>query len=153
MTHMKTSSLLFLFSVFASYTAWTDQLAYLQKDEALNAERLLRERELLITFCSECEESEVTLWHINHAEARYTGHETYYEIYISGWPLVQSVRPITGDELPSQVSGAYVNPETTLPRSFPIDLAYAYIWDETQWKCLGKLQGLPCEVRVEAFRL
>jgi len=130
-----------------------DQLAYLEKEIAISAETLLRQREMIVTFCSECGEDCVTLWHIDHAEARFTGHDTWYQVYVTAWPLIRSVRPVAGDELPSQIAYEYVTPKTLVPETFPIDLAYVYIWEETRWACLGKSLNLSCEIRVEAFRL
>lgn len=150
---MKTLSSLLLLIPLLSFTANADQLAYLLKSDAMEVEQLLRQRELLVTFCSECNEDCVTVWHINHVEARYNGYETYYQIYVSAWPLVKSIRPVANDELPGQVAMASVTPESLTPETFPIDLAYAYIWHETHWKCIGKLQEMPCDVRVQAFRL
>ncbi len=142
-----------LFGFIAINCCRADQLAYLDKGDAIRVAENLRSREILVTYCSQCENDMLAVWLISHAEAHYTGHGSHYEVLITVRPLMESI-----DELePSQVAnGAHLisyGPGERKLQTIPIDLAYTYIWVDDEWVCAGIHFGLPCEVSLERFSL
>ncbi|OPZ69338.1 MAG: hypothetical protein BWY82_02332 [Verrucomicrobia bacterium ADurb.Bin474] len=135
------------------HSCLADQLAYLDKADAIRVAADLRDRELVVTFCSECEQDKLELWLISHAEAHYTGHGSYFEILLTVRPLMESISEIDASQLLSQTPLVWSGHDHRKLRSIPIDLAYTYVLVEDEWVCAGIHFGLPCEVSLERFQL
>jgi hypothetical protein len=140
-------------SVFLTALVSADQLAYLSKGDAVKVAEALRARELVVTYCSECSESPIIFWLVAHAEARYTGHEDFYEVYLTGWPLLQSRRDAKNYEHPSQLDYTWPGPSSRTLKTTALDLAYTYVLSDEWWVCAGHFFGLECQVRIPKFRL
>lgn len=128
-----------------------DQLAYLEKADAIRAAEDLRNREIAITYCSECDDDKMELWLISHVEAHYTGHESHYEVLLTARPMMESIETLEPAQVASGAPLIWSRPVDQKLRSIPIDLAYTYVWANEEWVCAGLHLGLPCEVSLEHF--
>jgi len=142
-----------LFGLIAIHCCNADQLAYLDKEDAIRVAENLRSREIVVTYCSECENDKLALWLISHAEAHYTGHGSYYEVVITVLPLMESVDAIEPSQVGNGAQMIWSGPGHRKLRSIPIDLAYTYVWVDDEWVCAGLHFGLDCEVSLERFSL
>lgn len=130
-----------------------DQLAYLSQADAKRAAKELASREMIVTFCSECDEDDFVIWQVKRVEARDTGYAGYYQVHLTGRPLVRSSRKVRGHEAPSMVPKQFVAGDEAEEDTIGLDLAYTYVLKDGWWVCAGKHFKLECEVRIERFKL
>jgi len=139
--------------ISAIHICHSDQLAYLDKPEAIRVAEDLKKREIMITYCSECESDTLELWLVSHAEAHYTGHGSFFEVLLTARPLLRSHEALSATRVGNGADLTYAGSTDRKLRSIPLDLAYTYVLVDAEWVCAGKYFGLPCEVSLERFQL
>lgn len=142
-----------ILGICALQICYGDQLAYLDKPEAIRVAEDLKKREIIITYCSECESDTLELWLVCHAEAHYTGHGSFFEVLLTARPLLRSTEALNATRMKNGADLKYVGSADRKLRSVPLDLAYTYLLVDDEWVCAGKYFGLPCEVSLERFQL
>lgn len=142
-----------ILGIFALHICHGDQLAYLDKPEAIRVAEDLRKREIIITYCSECDSDTLELWLVSHAEAHYTGHGSFFEVLLTARPLLRSTEALNATRMKNGADLKYAGSADRKLRSIPLDLAYTYLLVDDEWVCAGLHFGMPCEVSLERFQL
>lgn len=127
---MKKIILLLLFTSLSRPT-FSDQLAYISKEQAENTVAFLNDEQIstVILWCACCDNDSKVKVKIDKVYYKYTGYENYYQVYING-------RTLDGRNIDEGV-----------------DLAYVHIKKGKKWYCLGKELGFKCDPCTKPFKI
>ena len=122
-----------------------DQLAWITRAQAEAAVAKLPGGSIVVAYCSMCDERP-EVWSVDRASVVPTSDGEHYQVRIEGRLLARSRGVVK--------KGAYSEPvdyESLPPRRVrkDVDLAYLYAHQSgDQYRVLGEVLGLPCEVQV-----
>tara|TARA_R110002096_G_scaffold206192_9_gene392379 strand:- start:834 stop:1289 length:456 start_codon:yes stop_codon:yes gene_type:complete len=148
-----TLALCVVLGLLSTISTYADQLAYISKADAERAAEHIQDQQLIITYCSLCDNEPVELWHVQETKVAHTGYENYFEVIVKARRILTSARVFNSGEYTEPVELDYVgHPESAL-EELKLDLAYVYTASDGAWLCVGKLLEMDCEILVEKIRL
>lgn len=117
--------------VLAAGTTFSDQLAWITKDQAKQTVAYFTENEIdrVVLWCACCDNDTKMIVEVEHIRYKKAEDPNYYQIYIEG----------------VSTKGKNVN--------YAVDLAYVHIKRDGLWRCLGTELGFECDPCTKAFRL
>ena len=120
-----------LFLIFISTLTFADQLAYITKEQAKQTIAYFTDKNIkeVVLWCACCDNDPKTLLTVNRIYYKFTGYQSFYQIYIEG-----------------------TTPEGQLIDE-GVDLAYVHIKKNKKWRCLGKVLGFECDPCTKSFKL
>ena len=142
-------------AMIGSSICLADQLQWNASAICEEAARAIGRQSLLISYCSQAGADPVELWFVRAARVVQTPTEGLFEVLVLGRRLYTSQRALSSGEFPLSNSPWSFN-EVQSPSWFVqgVDLAYSYIpTGDGVFRCLGKVLGLECLVRVETITL
>lgn len=119
-------AVLFLMIIITG-VAYSDQLAYISKDQAERGAKFLKNEKVVLLFCGCCENDPKIYLRVKEISVKFTGYQNYYEIIITG--------TTAGGEL----------------KSVEADLAYVHVNREGKAVTVGKILGLECDPCASEF--
>ncbi|MCI0449103.1 MAG: hypothetical protein L0Y79_04855 [Chlorobi bacterium] len=123
--------LLMAFLVFAINTSYSDQLAWITKEQAEKTVSYFEDEDIsrVVIWCACCDNDPKIKVNVERISYKKADDPSYYEIYITG---------TTSD-------GRTI--------SQPVDLAYVHVKRSGKWRCLGKELKFDCDPCTKAFKL
>ena len=121
---------LILFLFVSVKFVYSDQLAWVTKEQAEKTVRYVKDNEIkqVILWCACCEGDFKVLLNLTNIYYKPASDPQYYEVYIAGTKY-------TGGEVEDAV-----------------DLAYVHIQKGKKWKSLGTLLGFECDPCTKPFK-
>jgi len=106
-----------IFFAFVANFSFADQLAYISKEEAMLAAEIIQDARVVYNYCGCCDGSKPVKLKVDKIVVRYTGYESFYEVII-----------------------------ISKGKEYALDLAYAWIKKEKEYKTVGEVAGFPHDV-------
>ena len=110
--------ILLCLTFFCFVLAKADQLAYISKEQAMQAAEIIKKAKVVYSYCGCCEEAKPIKLKVDKIIVRATGYEDYYEVIV-----------------------VYKGTEIAL------DMAYTWLKQDKKYNTVGKLAGMehePC---------
>lgn len=155
---LRTSRALALLALAAGWTAApvaADQLAVVAPKDCKRAAEALRESDLLVSYCSMCDDDHAEVWWIEKIETTpFDPQGKLCSVDVRGRRLLR-VATFPAKEPTLWRFEEIPAPESKL-RYEGIDLAYVYQADRAaplRFRVVGRRLSLPCDVKVEILRL
>src|SRR4030095_16305773 len=121
-----------VFIVFAVKLTFSDQLAWITKEQAETTVAYFEDENIkqVVLWCACCDNDRKKLKvKVSKIFDRQTAEPDYYEVVIEG--LTER--------------GVFIND--------PVDLAYVHVKRSGKWRCLGRELGFKCDPCTKAFKL
>lgn len=139
----------------AASVSSADQLAWNELEVSERGAKAIRPESLLVSFCSLCDDEHVEVWRVKQVVVSATPTKGLYEVGVFGKRLRRSVKAFDAGEYAEPVQYAACPPDEQSGWFLEgIDLAYVYVPSGGKsFRCLGRVLGLECDVKVEAISL
>lgn len=123
-------ALLILFLLVSVTSIYSDQLAWITKEQAQKTVDYFEEHEItqVVLWCACCDNDYKLMVNVSNVYFKPASDPQYYEVYIEG----------------TKYSGGGIKG--------PVDLAYVHIQKGTKWKCLGTILGFECDPCTKPFK-
>ena len=122
--------LMILFLLVSVNFVYSDQLAWITKEQAEETVKYIEENEIsqVILWCACCDNDYKLLINVSKVYFKPASDPKYYEVYIEGT---------------KHSGGGFKD---------AVDLAYVHIQKGSKWKCLGAILGFECDPCTKPFK-